>query len=85
MSDEPPAPPVAIDDEDLAKSDLDLGGVSTENVNLEDESTKKPQNMPLNDDLFFSTISDPVDLEDSVEPEVANLRKNFFQRHIFKN
>ena len=85
MSDEPPAPPVAIDDEDLAKSDIDLGGVSTENVNLVDESTKKPQNMPLNDDLFFSTISDPVDLEDSVEPEVANLRKNFFQRHNFKD
>ena len=86
MSDEPP-PPVdetlsGGSDENIAKTDIDLG-VSTENVDLMDEQavTSKSATMPLNDDLFFSTMTDPVELEDSAEAEVN--RFNFLANPFF--
>ncbi len=64
---ESPPPSSALDDDifdtevknTAITTELDLG-TSTEHVNLEKKQT-------LNDDLFFSTISDPV--EETAEPE----------------
>jgi hypothetical protein len=64
---EPPPPSSTLDDDifdtevknTAITTELDLG-TSTEHVNVEKKQT-------LNDDLFFSTISDPVD--ETVESE----------------
>ena len=86
MSDEPPPPPVdetlsVGSDDNIAKTDIDLG-VSSENVDLVDEPavTSKSATVPLNDDLFFSTMTDPVELDDSAEAEVKrfNFSNQFF-------
>ena len=89
MTEPPPPPPSSLLDDDIFDAvveeksetsetdknvEIDLV-TSTENVHLEKKSTTA-----LNDDLFFSTISDPVDLEDSsAEPEVIIFGRFFFK------